>query len=322
MKKIILIIEDDANILENSAEFLKEEGFEVFTANNGVEGIQKAIEVIPDLIISDISMPLKSGYEVCKTLQAIPDTGTIPFIFLTAKVQKDDLRQGMQLGADDYLTKPFNYAELLKSIRLRLEKRERYIKQNDERFFALIDNPVVGVYLYAGNKFIYANSKLCEISGYGKEEIKFLSFEDMVCSDEENGKLELLHKCISGVHGSVHTELKIFKKDQTPAIIELFGVMVKKEGKECLMGNIVDKSSGKETELFPCKNNEKSLLTERETEVLQLICKGLSSSEIAEKLFVSPRTIDAHRLTLIAKTESRNTADLVMYAVRNHLVEL
>jgi PAS domain S-box-containing protein len=322
MKKKILIIEDDPAILETTAEFLNEEGFEVSTAVNGVDGIQKALEIIPDLIISDISMPLKNGYEVCKTLQSVPDTSSIPFIFLSAKIQKEDQRLGMQLGADDYLTKPFDYSELLKSIKIRLDKIERYLKQGDDKFYALIDNPVVGVYIYADNKFTYSNSKLSEIIGYDKEEMKFLSFEDLVYNDKSDENLEKIRKCINGMHDSVHTELIISKKDQSPLLIEIFGTIVKIKGKECMLGKIIEKNSEKTLELILGKNIQKSVLSEREIEVLKLICAGLSSAEIAEKIFLSQRTIDAHRASLIAKTESRNTADLVMYAIRNHFVEL
>ncbi len=321
MKKKILLIEDDPTILDATVEFLREEGYDPYTAVNGTEGIQKAIEIIPDLILCDISMPLKNGYEVCKTLQAIPDTNTIPFIFLTAKGQKEEQRLGMQLGADDYLTKPFDYAELLKSIRIRLEKNERYIKQGEERFYALIDNPVVGVYIYANNKFTYTNSKLCEIIGYNKEEMKTLGFEDLINSEKSDDGLEKIYKCINGMHASVHTEFEITKKEKSPAVIELFGVIVKIKGKECLMGNIIEKTE-KSASLVIGKNISKSILTDREIEVLVLICKGLSSVEIGAQLFVSPRTVEAHRASLIAKTEANNTADLVMYAVRNHLVEL
>ena len=322
MKKKILIIEDDPIILETTAEFLNEEGFEVSTAINGVEGIQKAIDILPDLIISDISMPLKNGYEVCKTLQSVPDTSSIPFIFLSAKIQKEDLRLGMQLGADDYLTKPFDYSELLKSIKIRLEKLDRYLKQSDDKFYALIDNPVVGVYIYVNNKFTYSNSKLSEIIGYNKEEMKFMSFEDLVYNDESDENLEKIKKCINGMHDSVHTELIISKKDQSPAVIEVFGIIVKIKGKECLMGNISEQNSEKMAELILGKNISKSILSEREIEVLKLICAGFPSAEIAKKVFLSQRTIDAHRASLIAKTESRNTADLVMYAIRNKFVTL
>jgi len=125
MKKKILIIEDDPLILEATFEFLKEESFDVSTAVNGLEGIERAIEIIPDLIISDISMPYKNGHDVYKTLQSIPKTSKIPFIFFTANVQKDNL----QIGTDDYLLKPFRYSDLLESIRIGLEKNDCYLKQ-------------------------------------------------------------------------------------------------------------------------------------------------------------------------------------------------
>ena len=125
MKKKILIIEDDPLILEATFEFLKEEGFDVFIAVNGLEGIDKAIEIIPDLIVSDISMPYKNGHEVYKTLQSIQETGKIPFIFFTANVQKDNL----QIGPDDYLLKPFHYSDLLESISIKLEKNDCCLKQ-------------------------------------------------------------------------------------------------------------------------------------------------------------------------------------------------
>ncbi len=322
MKKKILIIEDDPVILKNISSFLTEEGFEVYTATNGVEGIQKAIEMLPDLILCDINMPLKNGYEVCKTLQSIPDTSTIPFIFLTAKIQKDDQRLGMQLGADDYLTKPFDYSELLKIIRLRLDKHDRSIKQSDEIFYAFIDNPMVGVFIYTENKFLYSNSIISEISGYSKDELKLMAFEDLVYTENNDEALEKIQRCLKGIQGSVHTELKIFKKDQSQTLIDVFGSLIKFRKKDCLMGNIIEVKSGKKTGFDAINNKGKSKLSPREIEVLQLICHGFSSSAISEKIFLSQNTIETHRANLIAKTDSHNTAGLVMFAVRNGLVEL
>jgi len=321
MKKI-LVIEDDFVLLDNIADFLKQEGFDVHTAKDGTDGIQAAIDVLPDLIISDIDMPRKDGYEVCRTLQTIPSTSTIPFIFLTAKSQKEELRRGMQLGADDFLTKPFELDELLKSIRLRIEKHDRHIKQSDDRFYALIDNPVIGVYIYCGNKFIFTNSKLSEIIGYSRKELELMSFDDLAEANENDDAFEKIQRCIKGIQNSVHVNMKITKNDQTQIIIEIFGTLIMLNGNECLMGNISEVKQGKYIELLPGKNTDKTKLSNREIEVLQLICKGFSSAEICEKLFVSQRTIDSHRANLIEKTESRNTADLVMYAIRNGLVEI
>jgi PAS domain S-box-containing protein len=322
MKKKILIIEDDPLILETAAEFLIDEDFDVVTAYNGVEGIQKAIEILPDLILSDISMPIKNGYEVCKTLQTVPETSTIPFIFLTAKSQHEDQRLGMQLGADDYLTKPFDYAELLRSIKIRLEKHEQYLKQSDERFYALIDNPMVGVYIYEENKFLYSNAIISEITGYSKDELKLMSFEDLVYTEDNDTAIEKIQRCLKGIQGSVHTELKIFKKDKSKTAIEVFGTLIKFRRKDCLMGNIVEISQDKKSGLESINIHGKSKLSQREVEVLQLICQGFSSSAISEKIFLSQNTVETHRANLISKTGAKNTAELVMFAVRNSLVEV
>lgn len=123
MKKI-LIIEDEKSVRENIVTLLNEESYEALSASNGDSGISIAIAEIPDLIVCDIMMPGKDGYAVFKELSKNKITKTIPFIFLTAKVEHSDLRKGMELGVDDYLFKPFKIDELLKSIDTRLKKSE------------------------------------------------------------------------------------------------------------------------------------------------------------------------------------------------------
>lgn len=117
----ILIIEDADSIRELITEILMNEGFQAIAASNGQQGLQLANTEFPDLIICDIMMPGLDGYGVLEQLRQNPKTVIIPFIFLTAKSGKKDLREGMQLGADDYLTKPFTEDELLNSVRSRLE---------------------------------------------------------------------------------------------------------------------------------------------------------------------------------------------------------
>ncbi|SKB13653.1 Cyclic diguanylate phosphodiesterase (EAL) domain protein [Planktothrix sp. PCC 11201] len=118
----ILVIEDEDLIRDNIIELLETEKFEVFNAGNGKIGLQLAIQHQPDLILCDVAMPEIDGYGVLVALQKNPVTATIPFIFLTANSDVGDLRKGMQLGADDYLTKPFTPTELLKAIVIRLKK--------------------------------------------------------------------------------------------------------------------------------------------------------------------------------------------------------
>lgn len=128
MKKILLI-EDNPDIRENTAEILELSNFEVEVAENGKVGIDKAKKIKPDLIICDIMMPELDGYGVLYALSKDNTTAGIPFIFLTAKTERSDIRKGMNLGADDYLTKPFDDVELLDAIESRLKKNEMLRKE-------------------------------------------------------------------------------------------------------------------------------------------------------------------------------------------------
>lgn len=130
MKKI-LVIEDNLEVRENLAEILELSGYEVATAENGKIGVQEARSVKPDLILCDVMMPELDGFGVLRILDQNPKTADIPFVFLTAKAEKDDFRKGMNLGADDYITKPFDDVELLDAIEMRLKKSERIKKSFD-----------------------------------------------------------------------------------------------------------------------------------------------------------------------------------------------
>jgi len=120
--KRILLIEDNAEIRENTSEILTLANYEVLTAENGKMGVDIAQREKPDLIVCDIMMPELDGYGVLHILSKRTETAAIPFIFLTAKTEKSDMRKGMLLGADDYLTKPFDDTELLNTIEARLKK--------------------------------------------------------------------------------------------------------------------------------------------------------------------------------------------------------
>lgn len=118
----ILLIEDNENMRENTSEILTLAGHQVETASNGKEGVIKVQLNKPDLIICDIMMPELDGYGVLHMLNRDPSTNHIPFIFLTAKADRSDVRKGMELGADDYVTKPFDDVELLAAVETRLKK--------------------------------------------------------------------------------------------------------------------------------------------------------------------------------------------------------
>jgi DNA-binding LytR/AlgR family response regulator len=185
----ILLIEDDLLLLSNIKEILEEEGFLIKTESDGENGIKTAHNWLPNLIICDISIPNKNGYEVLDAIQSYDKTKKTPFIFLTAKVEKEDVRRGMQLGADDYIFKPFDLDDLIKSINLRLEKSNlRELKQSKDeenlnKIFEIDDKILVKT----GNKMQF----------YSLKDLKYLRAESpYVHLKFVNGKHSLERKTL------------------------------------------------------------------------------------------------------------------------------
>ena len=146
----ILIIEDDYSVLEYLSDLLKMEGYAVHTASDGKQGIRISREIIPDLIICDIYMPGFNGYDVLKNLRENLVTRTIPFIFLTAKTQMEDLRKGMLLGADDYLPKPVSSELLFSTVKMRITKHkdisQKYKDEIEKTIYAIKNfDPTTGL---------------------------------------------------------------------------------------------------------------------------------------------------------------------------------
>jgi anti-anti-sigma factor len=136
----ILVIEDELGIRENIQEILELEDFEVLTAPNGKIGVELALKHNPDLIICDVMMPELDGYGVLMALRQDPRTVGTPFIFLSAKAAKEDHRKGMELGADDYLTKPFTPKEICQAINTRLQKQAILLNKYSS-YFKFNNNP-------------------------------------------------------------------------------------------------------------------------------------------------------------------------------------
>lgn len=120
----ILVIEDDPDIRENLVDLLSDK-YEVISSSGGVLGLETLIQEKPDLVLSDVTMPGVNGYGVLTAMRHNPSTANTPFIFLTAKSSKDDIRLGMELMADDYLTKPYTQRELFSAIEARLRRTQK-----------------------------------------------------------------------------------------------------------------------------------------------------------------------------------------------------
>ncbi|MFW5701738.1 MAG: hybrid sensor histidine kinase/response regulator, partial [Bacteroidota bacterium] len=140
MKKLILVIEDEFEIRNGLARTLQLSGFDTIEASNGRIGLDMARSHIPDLIISDIMMPEMDGLDMLRELQKNEKTATIPFLFLTAKSAKSDMREGMNLGADDFITKPYDIDELLTAVDARFKKKEKSQNQFNKKFDELRSN--------------------------------------------------------------------------------------------------------------------------------------------------------------------------------------
>lgn len=146
----IVVIEDEDFIRENIAEILEMEGYDVIQAENGYVGTQRVIQQEPDLVLCDIMMPEIDGYEVLRTIRKSTAVATTPFIFLTAKTSTGDFRQGMGLGADDYIPKPFERDELLKAVHTRID-RIAHIKDDIQEKMRNIKRNISSVYSHEFN---------------------------------------------------------------------------------------------------------------------------------------------------------------------------
>ncbi|MDX1903035.1 MAG: response regulator [Thermonemataceae bacterium] len=169
MLKTILLIEDNEEIRENTAEMLELAGYTVSTAENGKIGVEKALEQKPDLVICDIMMPIMDGYGVLQIFMHNPELSLVPFIFLTAKTERADIRKGMEMGADDYLTKPFTESELLGTVESRLKRAEsmKKIQPSSDEFESFLDEAKADselknlltdrkIFIYKKKQIIYA----------------------------------------------------------------------------------------------------------------------------------------------------------------------
>ena len=359
MKKI-LIIEDDGMLRQTTSEFLDTEGYQPIQAENGLNGIKKAMEEIPDLILCDIALPKLDGYQVYKTLQQNPSTELVPFIFLTAKTEKEDIRAGMHMGADDYITKPFDFDELLTAIQTRLDKYQKIIDKTYENFYALLNNPLVGIYIYRDERLVFHNSKFADILGYQGNQLQNAFFKALIHPDDYEKFHSSVNKCKRGIQKRFYQKIRLLTKAQQYKEVECSGGLTALNNEQAVLGMIGKSDTGVDhtSEFNHLENLSKSIeqiiqkkdripegqvkklvetfyhgsdghefenregLTQREIEVLQNICKGMTNQEIAERMYLSYKTIDSHRTHLLEKTGSRNTADLVIYAVKHHLVDL
>lgn len=365
----ILLVEDDRALAITISNLLRVKGYEVTHAGDGASGIQKAFEIIPDLILCDISMNDINGYDVFNVLKESSATAMIPFVFLTAKSELKDIRFGMQLGADDYIVKPFEYDELLTSLQTRLNKAEAHRKANEEKFLALSMIAPYGIFIYQGDQFIETNPSLSNTLGYTRPELLSMGFADIIAAKDRTKAMDKIDRCLRGFEKDIHVSFNVVHKDGHQIPTELYGMVgLKVKGRASMLGTIIQSKAEEvqeknyeglaineieefekaidllagtrnyiSTELVNklisvFRNNEaireKALeedtisFSDRELEVLSHVCEGLSTKEIADRLFISSRTVEKHRANLMTKTNAKNIIEVIIYAVKHKLIDL
>lgn len=353
----ILLIEDDYNVGMTIQYLLNFRGYDVCYANNGASGIQKAFEYNPDLILCDINMQPIDGYQVYKLLEESSILNSTPFIFLTGSSELDDIRFGMSLGADDYLVKPIQNDDLIKSIEKRLEKFRSIREEADQKFNLLFDIAPVGLLLFDGNRVFKANrafrnlielksevfpeiqigtiidsksvkkikTKIQELTG--KKEI----FNDEVIIISDLGKEIQMNMIVSEIKKFSNYTLYIglftsLSKDS----ISIAGCDYANEVNNLLKRENIRISEAlgeKITQIFKqnklnIKNQKSSFFTKRENEVLCLSMEGHPIKIIAVKLSISDRTVEKYRTKLMEKSGSNNMIEVIVFALKNRLVEI
>jgi two-component system, sensor histidine kinase and response regulator len=136
----ILVIEDTPDVRDLITDTLRFNGFEAVSAEDGVRGVELALSTLPDLILCDVQMPRKDGFQVLADLRQRTATATIPFVFLTGQADKHHMRHGMDLGADDFLAKPFMLQELMAAVNARLKKHKTVTQVSDQKLSQLRDS--------------------------------------------------------------------------------------------------------------------------------------------------------------------------------------
>lgn len=353
----ILIIEDDVLFSKTLANVLSAYGYEALLANSGAEGIQKAYEFSPDLILCDINMSPIDGYQVFNILEDSSVTNKIPFIYITGKSDLEDIRLGMELGADDYIVKPFSNEELLKSIKVRLAKYEKLVNIGKSDYQALVGLSPNGIFIFDGETIYEINNAFGDATGYRADDLKKITFKDIVDEKSYVSIQSKVLKCAKGLMKSFDEQISIITADRRLIPSKLYVTASQKfRGFTLLIGlletvevnqseydrlvNIlseekVDISGKLATKLqrafeFPAalkspaadRTLTASIFSKREQEVLKLSCRGLPIKIIADELCISDRTVEKHRASLMEKTGSKNIVEVIIYALKNDLIEL
>jgi DNA-binding NarL/FixJ family response regulator len=356
LKTKILVIEDDQRMAKTIRNVLSIHGYNVCCVDNGASGIEKAFEYNPDLILCDIKMAPINGYQVYNVLKDSSVIDHIPFIFITGCNEIQDIRIGMDLGADDYFIKPFDNEKLLKTIEKRLTKYRKLRESGREELKALYSLTPNGILLFDGNLISEANSALIQILGIPKSSLISSPIENLFDPVSYHKIKDKIVRCSHGLLNSfcetvtlitsigekieVALYVKVYDKSSVSSLMVGLIILDNKNGneKEVLISDILyvlkqenifltESLGEKLINVFKQQNinldfQKKDFFTKRETQVLCLSMEGLPIKLIADRLSISDRTVENHRAKLMEKTHSKNIIEVIAFVIRNHLINI
>jgi PAS domain S-box-containing protein len=349
--KRILVIDDDPIQLKIIKNILTSNNYDVCVANNGALGIQKAFEYNPDLILCDINMTAIDGYQVYNVLNESSLIEQIPFIFVSGNSDAQDIRFGLDLGADDYFVKPFSSESLLLALEKKISKFKKLKDVGKHEFKALFQLSPNGIFLFDEHAIFDANPALIRFLGVESERLTSYSIKDIIDSGSFHAIEERIHRCSKGLLNSFSETVYLKTGGQKKNKVKLFvSVYEKFTGYSLMLGLVTLFTNKEETEGFGfdiltvlnsenhvangstgkqlpevCQNQTEQLqgfFSKRETEVLCLSMEGLPTKLIADKLSISDRTVEKHRANLMEKTNSKNIIEVIVYALRHNLIEV
>lgn len=353
----ILLIDDDQRLGRTIENVLKSNGYDVCYANNGALGIQKAFEYNPELILCDINMDPIDGYQVYNALKESTLIDRVPFMFLTANADLEDIRFGLNLGVDDYFIKPFENNNLIGSIEKRLAKYRRFKEIGKQEFNTLFKLSPYGIFLFDGNMILEANPALIKILELDEVNLKSYSINEILDTSSFLDIEERIHKCTKGLLSSFRENVIIISKNgQRKRAYFSASVYEKYSNHPLMMGLVLLNTGNNETEaeiyvteilkilkkenivvtetmgekltdIFKIQNvkikkQTNSVFSDRENQVLRLSMEGLPIKIIADKLSISDRTVEKHRSSMMSKTNSNNMIEVIIYALRNNLIDI
>jgi DNA-binding NarL/FixJ family response regulator len=321
LQRTLLVIDDTVDNLRVAVDLLHAYGFRVLTASNGKDGIERAALAQPDLILLDIRMPGFDGFETCRRLKAHPQTARIPVLFMTALTDTDNKIRGFDLGAVDYVTKPFDSSELLARVRTHLELNDLRLRLEErvaDRTAALAEE------VARRKQSQEEQALLLDLLRQQGEQLRAVTRQTLEDAAQQPPNLANQMEALRIVLTQIESRLAAAESEPVqPTVTELrqqlthaFGLL---DAVTMTQSDVSSSTQESQRGLIRLREDPLFKLTMREYEVLQLIGQGKSNAQIAEILIVSRSTVSSYRSRIMQKLGVPDTPALLRYIVERQV---